>query len=200
MPAVVDVTTDMDRSISKSGRKQRGYTLPEVLVTLSILAILGSVAVPGMENIMLDNRRVSVTNDFMRALQLARSEAAARNQRVTVCASANGSGCSAQSYWNSGWIVFNDLNLDGQPGGTNESILMYAQNKDSIELTPDSFTNLVTYRPNGRAMAATVTTNSGEFVFCDRRGADHARVVQIASNGRPTLSHYSTDGSEPDCD
>lgn len=190
----------MSRSIGITGIRQCGYTLPEILVTISILAILGSVAIPGMENIVLDNRRVSVTTDFMRALQLARSEAAARNQRVTVCASANGSGCSAQSYWNSGWIVFNDLDLNGQPSGANESILMYVQNNDSIELTPGSFTTAVTFRPNGRAMGATVDTNSGEFVFCDRRGAEHARVVQIGINGRPTLSHYTADGSAPDCD
>jgi type IV fimbrial biogenesis protein FimT len=179
---------------------QRGYTMTELLVTISILGILGSVAVPGMENILLDNRRVSVTTDFVRALQLARSEAAARNQRVTVCASANGTACSAQSYWSNGWIVFNDLNLNGQPGGTDEMILMYALNNDSVDIAPDEFTNSVTYRPNGRAMAATVDDNSGEFVFCDRRGAEHARVVQIGSNGRPVLSHYSADGSAPDCD
>lgn len=179
---------------------QRGYTLVELLVSIGVLTILGAVAIPGMESIMLNNRRVSVTNEFISSLQVARSEAATRNQRVTVCASANGTTCSGAGYWKNGWIVFNDIDLNSAPGGTDELIIKYVQGDAKIDILPSTFSGSITYRPNGRAMAGTIADNSGEFAFCDQRGADYARVLIIGSNGRPQVSEYTADGSEPDCD
>jgi type IV fimbrial biogenesis protein FimT len=178
---------------------QRGYTLVEVLVSIGVLTILGAVAIPGMESILLNNRRVSVTNEFINSLQVARSEAATRNQRVTMCASTNGTSCSGASYWKHGWIVFNDADLDASPGGTDELVIKYVQADGTIDILPSIFSGSVTYRPNGRAMAGTIAENSGEFAFCDNRGADYARILIVGGNGRPELSELTADGSEPDC-
>ena len=179
---------------------QRGYTLVELMVSIGVLTILGAVALPGMESIMLNNSRVSLTNEFVNSLHVARSEAATRNQRVTMCASSNGTSCGNSSAWKNGWIVFNDVDLSGAPGGADELIIKHVQSDGEIDIVPNTFSNSITYRPNGRAMAATIAENSGEFTFCDRRGAEHARVLVVGGNGRPQLSESSADGSEPECD
>lgn len=178
---------------------QRGYTLVELMVAIGVLTILGTVALPGMENIMLNNSRVSLTNEFIGSLHVARSEAATRNQRVTMCASANGTSCGNTSTWKNGWIIFNDVDLSGAPDG-DELIIKDVRSDGEIDIVPDTFSAAITYRPNGRAMADTVAENTGEFTFCDRRGAEHARVLIVGSNGRPQLSATAADGSQPDCD
>jgi type IV fimbrial biogenesis protein FimT len=178
---------------------QRGYTLVELMVSIGVLTILGAVALPGMENIMLNNSRVSLTNEFSSSLQVARSEAATRNQRVTMCASGNGTSCGSASAWKNGWIVFNDVDLSGAPNG-DELIIKDVRSDGEIDIIPDTFAASITYRPNGRAMADTIAENTGEFTFCDRRGAEHARVLIVGSNGRPQLSESSADGSAPECD
>jgi type IV fimbrial biogenesis protein FimT len=178
---------------------QRGYTLVELMVSIGVLTILGAVALPGMENIMLNNSRVSLTNEFSSSLQVARSEAATRNQRVTMCASGNGTSCGSASAWKNGWIVFNDVDLSGAPNG-DELIIKDVRSDGEIDIVPNTFSAAITYRPNGRAMADTIAENTGEFTFCDHRGAEHARVLIVGSNGRPQLSESSADGSAPECD
>lgn len=180
-------------------RRQAGFTLGELLVTISVVGILASVAVPGMQNVVLNNRRVSVSNDMAYSIQLARSEAITRNQQVIVCPSKNGTSCATTPDWSEGWIAFNSTDTDKVPGGTGETILLHSIGNDSITITPVTFTDSFTYRPNGRVMGDSISASTGEFIFCDRRGADYARVLRIRSSGRPSLSEKLASGSAPTC-
>jgi type IV fimbrial biogenesis protein FimT len=179
--------------------RQLGYTLGELLISMSVVSILAAVAIPGMQDVMLNNRRVSVTNELSYALHMARSEAITRNQRVTVCATSNGVSCASTKYWSSGWIVFNDLDLDRQTGADGETVILKADGNESTTIKPIGIAGTITYRPSGRVMGDSVNVNSAQFVFCDTRGADHARVLIIGTNGRPRMSATLADGSGPSC-
>lgn len=185
-------------ALRSAKRRQRGYTLGELLTSLSVISILGAVAIPGMQDIMLNNRRVSITNEFSYALQMARSEAITRNQRVTVCASTSGVSCAAADYWAQGWIVFNDFDRNRQVSGDEDVIAVFNGN-ESTSIRPIGIDASLSYRPNGRMMGDTTAVNSAEFVFCDRRGSDHARVLIIAANGRPQVSATDSNGAVPTC-
>ena len=95
--------------------------------------------------------------------------------------------------------MFNDIDLNRLPGGTDETILSAYSADGNITIVPNSFSGSYSYRPNGRVMADAVTTQSGEFTFCDSRGANHARVVIAAASGRPRLSEKRANGSAPSC-
>jgi prepilin-type N-terminal cleavage/methylation domain-containing protein len=106
---------------------ERGFTMVEVLVVMTISAILLALAIPSFERLLRTNRVSSATNSMLAALDLARSEAIRRSGVVTVCRSTNADApnpaCSsaaaggyADNDWASGWIVFakapvNVLNL-----------------------------------------------------------------------------------------
>lgn len=68
----------------------RGFSLIELLVTLSILIILLSVTVPSFSGLVADARVSETHNRLRAALALARSEAILQNQRITLCASLEG--------------------------------------------------------------------------------------------------------------
>ncbi|MDI3325250.1 GspH/FimT family pseudopilin [Pontibacterium granulatum] len=70
-----------------------GFSLIELLVTLSILIILLSVAVPGFSGLVVDARVSETQNRLRAALALARSEAVRQNQRITLCASRDATSC-----------------------------------------------------------------------------------------------------------
>lgn len=65
-------------------RKVRGFTLLELLVTISIIAILGGLALPAFNGVIEGSRLTSSTNAIVGALNLARSEAIKRKLPIEV--------------------------------------------------------------------------------------------------------------------
>ena len=88
--------------------EQSGFTLIELIITLSILTILVTLAVPSFQNLIASSRISTTTNDFHASLAYARSEAIRRGQRVTVCVSTDGVQCALGGNWEQGWISFID--------------------------------------------------------------------------------------------
>ena len=57
------------------GEDQRGFTLPEVMITIAILGILVGIAVPTWQSVVEGRRVDSATNQFASDLRLAHSRA-----------------------------------------------------------------------------------------------------------------------------
>lgn len=85
---------------------QRGITLLELIVTISIASILMMVAAPSFQSIVIRNRIAANTNELLSALALARNEAIRRGAQVGICKSANGATCTTSGTWTQGWIVY----------------------------------------------------------------------------------------------
>jgi prepilin-type N-terminal cleavage/methylation domain-containing protein len=98
--------------------RSRGFTLIEMLVVMTISAILVAMAIPTFERMLRSSRVSSAANSLLAALDVARSEAIRRNVVVTVCRSLNPDApvgavnCSSaadanypENDWASGWIV-----------------------------------------------------------------------------------------------
>src|SRR5882757_9276089 len=92
-------------------RTATGFTFVELMVTLTVVAILAALAVPNMRPFIQNNRLTAASNDLLRSFQLARTEAIKRGQpnvNVVVCASdvptATNPTCSYGAF--KGWIVF----------------------------------------------------------------------------------------------
>ncbi len=97
-------------------KKHSGFTLVELMITIAIVAILLTVAVPSIKTFRQSNSLIAASNDLISAFNIARSEAIKLNQRVTICSSSDGTSCSDSAEWKDGWIVFVDA--DGNFEGT----------------------------------------------------------------------------------
>jgi len=93
--------------------RAQGMTLIELLTAMLVLAILMGIAVPSFREFTQNNRTIAATNDLVTALNLARSEALRRATTTVVCASNNQQTCSGSTTWTTGWIAFNDANING---------------------------------------------------------------------------------------
>lgn len=63
----------------------RGLTLVEVLIAVSVLAIVAMVATPSLSNIVENSQRRAVINDTLAFFAMARQEAVIKGQVITVC-------------------------------------------------------------------------------------------------------------------
>ncbi len=94
-------------------RREAGFTLTELLVTMSIVVILLVIGVPSYKYVTTTNRLSAEVNGLLGDLQFARSEAVREGQQVTVCPVAGTQCAAAGSAWGNGWVVWSDLNADG---------------------------------------------------------------------------------------
>lgn len=84
----------------------KGVTLLELLITLSVISILLSLAAPSFKSLIAEVRLASVADELYSSLQLARTEAVKRAIKVEICPSVDGSSCLTGNNWNSGWMVW----------------------------------------------------------------------------------------------
>ena len=104
--------------------KSKGFTMVELLVVIAIVAVLTTLAAPSFKALIRSNSMSSSVNTFMADLRYARSEAIRRGGWVVMCrsnlpedATPTCSGGSTTG-WESGWIIFHDLNNNGSKANT----------------------------------------------------------------------------------
>lgn len=161
----------------------RGFTLLELLIGIAILGITMAFAAPGFITLIANNRISGDTSDFVSALQLAKSESAARVNPVTICKrNTAGNACVAAGGWQQGWIVFSDNNGDGAVNAGEAVVLVHEALDPLITFNGTiGVTNSITYNPSG----TTSITGTQVLIMCDDRGfAESAKGILITITGR----------------
>ena len=127
---------------------QEGVTLIELLVTLSIVAIIVAVGVPALRDFFAMNQMSAAVNDLVTSLHLARSEAIKRETTATLCPSANWDSpnptCTPLGSLADGWIVVAD------PAGNAIVVQTHEPLPDRIQLDYD-FIDSIDFTANGHA-------------------------------------------------
>jgi type IV fimbrial biogenesis protein FimT len=174
------------------GPRQRGFTLPELMCALAIMAGVAGWGVPTFRDLARNAARTREVNEFVQAIYLARSEAMKRNGVVSLCPSPDGTRCAASTAWHDGWIVFVNLDHDSPAArDSGEPLLQVYSAWDAGRISANRTT--LSFRSFGQSgVTATVT-------FCDARGSAAARAVIISQTGRPRVSDRNAAGGALSC-
>jgi type IV fimbrial biogenesis protein FimT len=160
---------------------QKGFTLIELMVTLFVASILLGLAIPGFVDMTERNRLVTVTNDFISSVNLARSEAIRRGTTITICGTDDGTGCDADA-WSNGWIVFVDTSGNGDKDAGEAIIRMHEGLGPNYTMAADdSFATSVSYGADGSA------NDTGVFAVCHKNEVEGARAI-VLTRLRPRVS------------
>jgi len=144
-------------------RSSAGFTMVELLITITIATILATVAVPSFSALIADQRAKTAASELFASLLIARSDAIMRNVNVTVSPLAGG--------WSRGWQILDPANnvLESHGALTN------------VTIPP---TGIVTFRPSGRVLAGSAAT----FQISTMSGSsNHYQCISLTLSGRPYM-------------
>lgn len=181
-------------------KQHKGFTIIELLVALTVIAVIAALATPSFKDSIDRNRTTSTLQDLGSSLKYARSEAVGRSSTVTICASSDQATCTGT--WSQGWIVFQDIDYAGDfDVGTDELLRVHGAIPTGYTLTFPS--TRVTYTSRGFTAG-----QSGSFVVCNADKADKkARGLILQGTGSLRFSvdtdanniHEDAAGNDFDC-
>ncbi len=159
---------EVDGFQPRGRRSQRGFSLTEVVVTLSVAAILTTVAVPSFNGIIANQRAKTLASSLYATLSKTRAEALTLNGNVTLQPKAGG--------WASGWQMLDP----------NNNVLDDFTTASGVTIAGPA---AVTYRSSGRlpvgaAPVFQISTSSGSTVTY--------QCVSVDLSGRPYMSATQT--------
>ena len=152
-----------------AARRSRGMTLVELLIVVTIVAILAHLALPDLRAVIENNRLRAAGTDLMSSVLLARSEAIKRNSQVQILPASG-------SDWTTGWLV--------QVVATGEQL--DKRNKIGSQVQVVGAPAAIVYEHTGRL----TTLGASQVQFQDPDGGPYAksRCLVIDSGGLPKLS------------
>lgn len=162
---------------------ERGMSLIEMMVAVSIIAILAVIAVPGFQDMIVQSRLSSQTNELVSAIQAARGEAIKRNRQIDFCRAADAASldCAGAGNWQF-WIVRIN-NSDAN------RVLRRGSISPELRLTSTLNQGRVTFMPNG---ISNVTANNDTLTTCSPKGGGNTtRQITIGLAGRTTVAKSS---------
>lgn len=130
-----------------------GLSLAELVTVLGVACVLAAVAAPDLRALLRSQQLRSAAGELYGAVQLARSQAIARNVQVRVAPND-----AAGRDWSRGWTVFVDHDDDRRPGADDEILAVRPALPDGVQVAY-SFTNpaapqYIAYNGAGRSCSA----------------------------------------------
>ena len=125
-------------------RQQEGFTLIEMMTTVSVLVVLLVIGALSFNSFFSSNRLYSVQSELVSSLAVARSESSLRGVPVLLKASASTLG----NEFGGGWTVFADLNSN-DAFDSGEPVLRTQEAVPGDVVATTGTVSSITFSPNG---------------------------------------------------
>lgn len=171
----------MDGSI----RNQDGFTLLELLVTVTLMSIILMASVPGFSDLLSRHHVSSTKSELKKAVHLARSEAIMRGETVFLCLTRDGISCIQTQ--GKQLMVFTDPDYQGGRSSKSHTLFKYSWSKRNVEVSYNRA--LLKFTPRGYASGT-----NGTITICSRLDTQNDGLI-ISTLGRVRSARdYNKDG------
>jgi type IV fimbrial biogenesis protein FimT len=163
--------------------RQSGFTIIEVMVVVTIAAVMMALGVPSYRKLIDSNRASTAASALHASLNLARSEAIRRGASAKVYIAAN----TTADTWTNGWTVYVRASAaDPAPTAADASATRIEVVTPQPDLTIAHSNTTVTYiMYNGDGRVATDTGATGKQTFWFEMGSSDRYCVIMSASGRP---------------
>ena len=143
-------------------RATAGFTLMELMVVISIVAIMAAIALPSFRDFINQTRLTQAKTLLANDINTARSEAIRSNARYIVCPSnAGATDCAATTDWAiNGWLVCPALGTTASCTGAAAIVLVRPPVTNGIIIAGASAGGII-FTPIGTATAAQTISLTG---------------------------------------
>lgn len=179
--------------------RQCGITLLELIILLTVVSILASIAVASFNHMTARNRIVTSANHLLSALITARTIAITHNAPVTFCAGNATDGCNGN--WKARkWIVFTDHDHDGQIDPDDDlHITGHLPPSSRVKLSGNGpFKKAVVFKPSGEAQTLHGAFAAGRLRVCVATEIEsNATDLVLIGSGRTVSEPHDFGGTCP---
>ncbi len=170
----------------KKNNKIQGFTLLELMITLSIVIIITTIGIPSFMGLIRDSRMTATVNELFTSINYARSEAVTRNTNISL-KSKNGNS------WEDGWDVYIDLDNDGNVDLPAELLETHGPLAVGYTLNSNmsghaagvaNIAGVMVYKANG--LMSDIT--GGSFYLCLDGDSSTSRKIAVNTLGRAKVS------------
>lgn len=180
------------RTLCGARRYLCGFTLVEVLTTMAIMAVLMAVAVPSLRSLMNSSKLTAASNALLWSMYLARSEAIKRGNRVVLCKTSDGLACAERGGWEQGWMVFHDIDNNGERDRNEAVIQRMLPLAPSLRLTGNStVSKYVSFLSTGGTKMIGGAFQAGTLTVCNLSAGEGRQIVLNAA-GRARIQKVSS--------
>lgn len=172
-----------------------GFTLTELMVTVAMIAIVLMIGVPSFQQVIMNNRMATQANDFLGSMNLARSEAIKRGQRVALCKTANPFAatplCTPAGAWGQGWLIFVDTNNNATLDAGEVLLKVHqgiAPSTLSALSTTPNVANYLSYAADGATRLIDNTFQAGTLTLCPGTSGMTGRSIVVNAAGRARIA------------
>jgi len=171
------------RQQTQRSNADKGFTLVELLVTISVAMILLAIAVPRFREMLAGYQLNTQANEFISSANFAKSEAIRQSRRVTLCPSVNGTDCAAVN-WEQGWIVFLDPDNDAVHDGGEELLAVHGALPSGTTMEGNNpVDSYISFMPDGISRQTNGTFQNGTIRLCQQNRALGFGLV-LSTTGR----------------
>lgn len=159
----------------KAQAQRSGFTLVELMVTLAVIAVLATIAIPNLNSFLASSRLSAVVSDLTSSIAQARSEAIKRGSTITLRA-LGGAG------FEGGWEVFTDSTCPtgSKPSGATVVASQAAYASDiSTTMVPALAPMWISFSSTGSSVGLNCAAGAGTITLA---------VANSSSSGQLTLA------------
>lgn len=158
-------------------KQSNGFSLIELMVTLSILGIVLGIGLPSLDSLVKSSQLKATSSKLQQSINYARGEAIKRNRSVELRAVNND--------WKKGWQVF-------YIKSNSEQMLRQYDSEPQVSITSDNNALILSFDSNGYLSSAT----SFELGVGDKTKSNYeGRTLDIFRSGQLAVSkHGKNDG------